>query len=347
MPADDETIHPPRRTWIPLNDADHKDLSITGPSQSGFIPEYLAGKRVDVALSSLLSDTSRARIQKAIKTGSLILDGEVITNTRLKVTAEQTYQLTLPKPANITAQAEDIPLKVVYEDDQIIVIDKVAGLVVHPGAGMPDGTLVNALLHHCDTLSNIGAPLRPGIVHRLDKDTTGLIVAAKTDSAHSHLASQFEVHSARRRYLAIIKGRMTDRNLTIEGPIGRHRVHRTRMAVTGQGKRAITHVQSIQAYNLLSLVACRLETGRTHQIRVHLTHKGYPLLGDSTYGRSFNPPRHWPETLKNAINAMKRQALHAAELTLTHPTTEKRMRFRSPVPDDMAEILALLERFAD
>ncbi|MCA1749026.1 MAG: RluA family pseudouridine synthase, partial [Parasphingopyxis sp.] len=248
--------------------------------------------------------------------------------------------LTVPEPEPATAEAQDIPLDIVFEDDQLIVIDKPAGLVVHPAAGNPDRTLVNALLHHCaGRLSGIGGVARPGIVHRIDKDTSGLMVAAKTDKAHEGLARQFRNHSIIRVYKAIAFGLFKQSEGSIETQLARSPQNRKKMAVAEapQGKRAVTHYRRISALYEASLVECRLETGRTHQVRVHMAHIGHPLLGDPVYGRPRGAHRKILDDL-----AFRRQALHAAQLGFVHPVTKDDLTFESDLPADMQELLRAL-----
>ena len=250
----------------------------------------------------------------------------------------------MPEAAPAEAVAQDIPLNIVFEDEHLIVVDKPAGLVVHPAAGNLDGTLVNALLHHCrGQLSGIGGVVRPGIVHRIDKETSGLLVVAKTDAAHEGLAKQFADHSIHRAYLAIVAGVLKPTSGTVSGHIGRSDHDRKKMAVlhplNKRGKHAVTHYRLLEALGLASLVECRLETGRTHQVRVHMSSIGHPLLGDPVYGRN-------PQRLRSILTQLHfaRQALHAAELGFTHPVTGAAQNFVSALPADMAGLLVELEK---
>ena len=296
---------------------------------------------------------SRSRLQALIAEGAVVTPGGVpLDDPRLKLAPGSEVVIRLPAPRPIRAAAEDIPLEIVFEDDDLIVLDKPAGLVVHPAPGAPDGTLVNALLHHAGgTLSGIGGKLRPGIVHRIDKDTSGLLVVAKSDLAHRGLARQFAAHDLERRYLALTHGvpdpasprlahlRGVSREpggvLRIEGNIGRHPGDRKRMAVLSEsGKAAVTRARLLEAFGgKAALVECRLETGRTHQIRVHLAFAGHPLVGDTVYGRRRAP---------GLLGDFPRQALHAARLGFLHPLTGAALRFEAPLPADMRELLAAL-----
>lgn len=297
------------------------------------------GQRLDKALADA-SGLSRERVKALLTEGRITLSGKIAAQASLKPAAGTSFAITVPEAAPASAQAQDIPLTVVFEDEHLIVVDKPAGLVVHPAAGNLDGTLVNALLHHCrGQLSGIGGVARPGIVHRIDKDTSGLLVVAKTDAAHEGLARQFADHSLERAYLAIVAGRPVPPAGTVRGAIGRSSHDRKKMALVeeGRGKHAVTHFRMLEPLKDASLVECRLETGRTHQVRVHLASIGHPLLGDPVYGRT--PPR-----LRSLLSAhgFRRQALHAAELGLVHPVTGKRLHWRSELPADMRELLVEL-----
>jgi len=316
------------------------------------------GERLDRFLTDALPDMSRTRIQALIREGQVRIasspsSGATIEDVKYRVKPGEFFELTLPPAADPELKAQAIPLTVVYEDDALIVIDKPAGLVVHPGAGQPDGTLVNALLAHCGTsLSGIGGVARPGIVHRLDKDTSGLMVAAKTDRAHRALAKQFADHGRTgdmaRGYLALVWGAPSRPHGRIEAPLGRHRASRTKMAVLpkNKGRFAATQWRLFESYGghgkdpAASLIKCTLETGRTHQVRVHMAHYGYPLVGDPLYGPGFKSKlRTLPEDLADAIQSLDRQALHAAHLAFVHPSTGTLMEFNSELPDDLAEIV--------
>ncbi len=300
-----------------------------------------ANTRLDIWLAgrvagAYVAEMSRAGVQRWIKGGFVTREGMVEANPARKVRANETYDVDLPEIAATEVVAQDIPLVVVYEDKDLIVIDKPAGLTVHPGAGNPDGTLVNALLHHCgDSLSGINGEARPGIVHRIDKDTSGLLVAAKHDQAHRHLARQFARHSIHRVYNAIVKGEVAKATGRIEGNIGRHPTARIRRAVVAVGgKPAVTHYRVLERFGkVATLVECQLETGRTHQIRVHMSHLGHPLLGDPMYGNGKG---------LEFLGLAERQLLHAAELGFVHPSSNQEMRFESPLPADFVGVLEKL-----
>jgi len=258
----------------------------------------------------------------------------------MKAVAGGAYQVEIPEPRALHNEAQDIALEIVFEDDHLLVVDKPAGMVVHPAAGNFDGTLVNALLHHCaGRLSGIGGVARPGIVHRIDKDTSGLLVVAKSDVAHEGLGAQFAKHSIDRRYLAIVAGLPNPLNGSIDAPLARSSANRKKMAVVeaGRGKRAVTHYRIVTPLRGAALVECRLETGRTHQVRVHLASIGHPLLGDPVYGR----PRQGHRELLKRLN-FQRQALHAAELGFVHPVSKDNLSFKSAVPPDIQELFGAL-----
>ncbi len=297
------------------------------------------GWRLDRALAQAVPTLSRERLKALIATGNVFDPrGVPVRNASQKISAGEVFSVSIPEPEPSDNAAEEIPLKVVYEDNDLIVVDKPVGLVVHPAAGNPDGTLVNALLHHCaGQLSGIGGVARPGIVHRIDKDTSGLIVAAKHDRAHEGLARQFKEHSIDRRYLAIVAGLPTQGEGVIEAPLGRSSANRKKIAIVPGGKHATTRYRLVQPLKESALVECRLETGRTHQVRVHMASIGHPLLGDQVYGRP--RPAHWPvlETL-----GFRRQALHAARLGFMHPMNNIALSFDSEMPADMRELMAQL-----
>ena len=296
-----------------------------------------AGPRLDKALAEA-SGLSRERVKALMAEGRVTVGGKVATQASAK-SSGGAFAIDLPPPALAAAVPEEIPLVVVYEDEHLIVVDKPAGMVVHPAAGNPDGTLVNALLHHCrGQLSGIGGVARPGIVHRIDKDTSGLLVVAKSDAAHEGLARQFADHSLERAYLAVCNGRPTPPQGTISERIGRSDANRKKMAVlakdSSRGKHAVTHYKVLRELDGCSLVECRLETGRTHQVRVHLSTIGHALLGDSLYGRAHSRVRDVLQRL-----GFRRQALHAAVLGFVHPVTGDRLRFTSDLPPDMKELI--------
>lgn len=299
----------------------------------------VAGQRLDKALADA-SGLSRERIKALLGEGRIAVDGKPVSQASIKPAAGAAFRIVVPEAVPAEAQAQDIPLDVVYEDDDLIVVDKPAGLVVHPAAGNLDGTLVNALLHHCrGQLSGIGGVARPGIVHRIDKDTSGLLVVAKTDAAHEGLARQFADHSLERAYLAVVGGHPVPPAGTVRGAIARSSHDRKKMALVedGRGKHAVTHYRTVERLNGASLVECRLETGRTHQVRVHMSSIGHPLVGDPVYGRT--PPR-----LRPVLSELhfRRQALHAAVLGFVHPVSGVSLRFESRLPADMERLLVEL-----
>ncbi len=312
------------------------------------ITDVQAGQRLDKALTLLLQEhemISRVRVQALLEDGHVSLNGAVVTNSKTVTTTGQVYEVELIREAiPDVAEAQEIPLDIVYEDEDVIVINKPAGLVVHPAAGNYTGTLVNALLwHRGDELSGIGGVQRPGIVHRLDKDTSGLMVVAKHDSAHHALSKQFEKRTLSRTYLAVVWGVPMPREGTIDAPIARSKNDRKKMAVVEGGKAARTHyaVEHVLAAGALSLIRCTLETGRTHQIRVHLTHLGNPLIGDQVY--TGNRRRGLTEPYTSAVKHFPRQALHAAELHFISPKTGEMMEFSADLPQDMSDLLKQLE----
>jgi 23S rRNA pseudouridine1911/1915/1917 synthase len=310
------------------------DYSSAGQAASAehAIPPECAGLRLDAALAQLFPEHSRSRLQAWLKQGRILVDGDT-ADAKRKVFGGETVQLDEPPlPAETAGQAEDIALNVVYEDAQLLVIDKPPGLVVHPGSGNWSGTMMNALLHHSPQLAQIP---RAGIVHRLDKDTSGLLVVAKTPAAQTDLVRQLQARSVRRHYLALALGAVT-RDGTVDAPIGRHPVQRTKMAVVVGGREARTHYSVRERFARATLVECRLETGRTHQIRVHMASLGHPLVGDAAYGRAKSGDAR--------LDAFPRQALHAWRLALIHPLTGQEMAWESPLPADMAALLEELRR---
>jgi 23S rRNA pseudouridine1911/1915/1917 synthase len=291
------------------------------------IPAECAGLRLDAALAQVFPEHSRSRLQAWLKEGRIRVDGAA-GDAKRKVFGGEIIVLDAPPPPTETAQqAEDIGLNVAFEDDCLLVIDKPAGLVVHPGSGNWSGTLMNALLHHAPQLAQIP---RAGIVHRLDKDTSGLLVVAKTPAAQTDLVRQLQARSVKRHYLALALGKVA-RDGTVDAPIGRHPVQRTKMAVVGGGREARTHYVVRERFPHATLVECRLETGRTHQIRVHMASIGHPLVGDPAYGRAKSGDAR--------LDAFARQALHAWRLALIHPATGSEMAWESPLPADMASLL--------
>jgi 23S rRNA pseudouridine1911/1915/1917 synthase len=313
-----------------------------------------AGQRLDRVLAARVDGLSRSRLKALILDGEAAIDGRTIRDPEYRVNAGETVALRLPPPAPAKPAAENIPLAVVYEDADVIVIDKPRGLVVHPAAGNWTGTLVNALIAHCGTsLSGVGGERRPGIVHRLDKDTTGLMVVAKNDRAHRRLAAQFAAHGRdgrlARGYLAFVWGAPERPKGTIDAPIDRHPQARDKRAVRAGGREAVTHWEVLQRYPgidgkpVASLLACRLDTGRTHQIRVHLAHIGHPLLGDDVYGPGFKTKAaHLTPAARDALAALGGQALHAYLLGFEHPTTGDSLEFRSELPAELGRLRDVL-----
>ena len=287
------------------------------------------GERVDSYIASSLDGPSRSFVQKLIEKGNVLLNGEVLSSKKEKLKAGDEIEITLPEPEKIEIVAEDIPLDIVYEDEDVLVVNKPRGMVVHPAVGNYTGTLVNAIMHHCgDRLSSINGVIRPGIVHRIDKDTSGLLVIAKNDKAHESLSAQLQEHSVTRKYIALVHNNFTNDEGTIDEPIGRDPKNRLRQAVTHQNsKRAVTHYEVLERFGQYTLLQCQLETGRTHQIRVHMAYIKHPLVGDLVYG-----PR------KSRIN-VEGQVLHAKVLGFVHPSTGEYMEFDSELPDYFKEVL--------
>ena len=307
--------------------------AVSASSHSLRVPEELAGLRLDQALARMLPGFSRSRLQDWVKAARVTVDGAAAA-PKDKVWGGE--RIDVRPEADATALAgtpQPIPLTIVHEDDQLLVVDKPAGLVVHPGSGNPDGTLLNALLHHAPELASVP---RAGIVHRLDKDTSGLLVVAKTIEAQTHLVRQLEAHSMHRQYAAVVVGVPSMQGM-VEAPIGRHPVTRTKMAVVARGKAARTHYRVLRSGSSWSELECTLETGRTHQIRVHMHSIGNPLVGDPVYGAA-SALRRLPE----AARRFPRQALHAARLQLIHPAVGTELRFESPLPPDIAQLLEQL-----
>jgi 23S rRNA pseudouridine1911/1915/1917 synthase len=316
-----------------------------------------AGTRLDQWLAiQLAPDLSRNRIKSLIEAGTVAIDGAVVSEPKRKVREGEVVTVTVPEAEPAEPEGEDITLNILFEDDDLIVINKPAGLVVHPGAGNWTGTLVNALIHHCgDSLSGIGGVKRPGIVHRLDKDTSGVMVVAKTDKAHKKLSEAFADHgqtgSLERAYLALVWGVPNQPNGTINAHLGRSSKDRLKQAVVSEGRddarHAITHFSVVERFGqkpdgtaMASLIECRLETGRTHQIRVHMAHIGHPLIGDQDYGMAFKTKiNKLPDTLATQVRALGRQALHAYLLAFDHPRSAEFMEFKSEMPNDMSELV--------
>ena len=332
-----------------MSDASGTENSVDGTIRQAQAEESHAGWRLDRFLAAALPDFSRSRLQQLLEGATVFLGERTIKDANHRVKPGETYTVSVPPTAPAIPQGQDIPLEVIYEDKDLIVINKPAGLVVHPAAGNPDGTLVNALIAHCGPgVLRIGGEERPGIVHRLDKDTSGLLVAAKTERAMASLAKQFANHTIERAYNAVVWGSPRDATGLIESQIGRSPFDRKRMTVlrTG-GKRAATRYKVIEKFGpverpFASLIECRLETGRTHQIRVHLTHLGHPLIGDPQYGRNRSAPRAKSPAEDRAFTVaadFPRQALHAFVLGFQHPSLHKTLRFEAPWPADFAELV--------
>ncbi|MFZ5693604.1 MAG: RluA family pseudouridine synthase [Pseudomonadota bacterium] len=318
-------------------------LSLTAASED-------AGTRLDRVLAAHLPELSRTRLKALILEGAVTAGGRAVDDPGYKVKTGEVFTIAVPPPEPAEPEGENIPLSILYEDDQVIVIDKPAGLVVHPAAGHQTGTLVNALIAHCgESLSGIGGVMRPGIVHRLDKDTSGVMVVAKTDKAHKSLSEQFADHGRtgdlERGYLAFVWGAPDRPRGTIDAPIDRHPHNREKMAVRQGGRDAITHWEVRERYAgadgkpVASLIECRLETGRTHQIRVHLAHIGHPILGDETYATGFRTKAvRLPKAAQAALQALGRQALHAYFLAFQHPVSGKVQQFQSELPVPLARL---------
>ena len=297
-----------------------------------FIDEESNGTRIDRVLSLLLAESSRSYIQKLIEKGNVTVDGQTCTSKKYKVSSGQQVDLLMPPPENLSVEPENIPLDIVYEDEDVLVVNKPRGMVVHPAAGNYSGTLVNAVLYHCgERLSSINGVIRPGIVHRIDKDTSGLLMIAKNNMAHESLSAQLAEHSITRRYTALVYHNLTEDEGTVDAPIGRDPKNRLRMAVTSlNSKRAVTHWKVLERFGRYTLIEARLETGRTHQIRVHMAYIHHPLVGDMVYG-----PKKQPLTEDG-------QMLHARVLGFVHPRTGEYMEFQRPLPPEFEAVLQKL-----
>ena len=290
-----------------------------------------AGKRIDAWLSTQMEDMTRSGVQRLLEEGRITCNGKVPAKN-YKLNGTETLEISMPDPVPVDVVPQNIPLDVVYEDEDVIVVNKPKGLVVHPAPGHPDGTLVNALLYHCgDSLSGVGGELRPGIVHRIDRDTSGLIIAAKNDFAHHKLAAQLQDHSLARVYRCIVTGNLREDSGTVDAPIGRHPVDRKRMAVVADGRNAVTHWQVLERFQGFTYVECRLETGRTHQIRVHMAHTGHPILGDTVYGN------------KKPVPGLQGQCLHAVGLRFLHPRTGELVEVGYPLTEEFEKQLHKLQ----
>ena len=291
-----------------------------------------AGTRLDACLARAIEDLTRSAAAKAVEDGRVLVNGKA-PNKSYKLTGHEQIEFTPEEPAPIDAVPQDIPLDVVYEDDDVIVVNKPSGLVVHPAPGHPDGTLVNALLYHCgDSLSGVGGALRPGIVHRIDRDTSGLIIAAKNDYAHQFLSAQLADHTLARTYECIVVGNLREDRGTVDAPIARDSRDRKRMAVVPGGRRAVTHWTVLARYPGYTHVQCRLETGRTHQIRVHMAYLGHPILGDTVYGA------------KKPVPGLTGQCLHAVGLQFIHPRTKELVSLSCPLPGEFTAALRKIDR---
>ena len=292
-----------------------------------------AGKRVDAWLAGQMDGLTRSAAQRLLEDGRVVLDGKPLAKN-YRLTGKEALTVSLPDPEPLDAVPQDIPLDVVYEDADVIVVNKPKGLVVHPAPGHPDGTLVNALLHHCgSSLSGIGGELRPGIVHRIDRDTSGLIIAAKNDAAHQALSAQLQDHTLARTYEAVVVGNLREDRGTVDAPIGRHHTDRKKMAVTDRGGRAaVTHWEVLERFQGFTHVRCRLETGRTHQIRVHMAHLGHPICGDTVYGA------------RKPVPGLTGQCLHAVGLRFIHPRTGEAVELSCPLSDAFTALLEKLRK---
>lgn len=304
------------------------------------VPESCLGKRLDQAIAQMFPDYSRSRLKDWILAGNVTVNGEVLTRAREKMYGGEVITINAEVEAELRFEAQDIALDIVYEDDDILVINKPAGLVVHPGAGNPDGTVLNALLHHCPEIDVVP---RAGIVHRLDKDTTGLMVVAKTIAAQTNLVEALQLREITREYEAVANGLMTAGGV-VDEPIGRHPTKRTHMAVTFSGRPSVTHYRVLEKYRLHTRLRLRLETGRTHQIRVHMAHITHPLVGDPVYGGRPRPPKNSTPELLAKLRSFKRQALHAAMLSLYHPITGELMTWHADLPADFVELVEVLQQ---
>lgn len=293
-----------------------------------YVSNETEGARIDKWLSENIEDLSRASVQKLLKENNILINSKAV-NKNYKLRTNDVIDINIPDPVELDIQPQDIPIDIVYEDNDLLIVNKPKGMVVHPAAGNPDGTLVNALLYHCKgRLSSINGVIRPGIVHRIDKYTSGLLIVAKTDTAHTHLANQIKEHSFTREYMGIVCGHMSniDKENTINAPIGRHKLNRKKMSVTDtNSKHAVTHYKVLETFDKYSLLKFILETGRTHQIRVHMSYIGHPILGDDVYGKAFK--------------GIDGQCLHAKKIGFIHPSTGEYMEFDSELPDYFENIL--------
>lgn len=299
------------------------------------VPDEQTGKRLDQAVCAICPDYSRAQWQQWIKSGDVTVNGNVVSKTRHKVTADDHIEVNTILVEQGTWEAQPIPLDIAYEDNQLIIVNKPAGLVVHPGAGNPDSTLVNALRHYDENLVHIP---RAGIIHRLDKETSGLLIVARTLESHHALTQALSEREIKREYQAIVHGTLIS-GATVHAPIDRHPTHRVKMAIRDGGRDAVTHYRLIEKFSHFTHIKCELESGRTHQIRVHMKHIGHPLVGDPLYGYGKNIPGKLGDNLRDIARSFPRQALHAWRLTLTHPTTGELLEVESTLPSDMQQLL--------
>lgn len=320
------------------HDAEIPEAASEAP-RAARVPDAMAGRRFDAVLAELFPEFSRSRLAGWVKSGDVLLDGATV-RPREAVRGGQEVLLTATLEIQVSAEPEDIPLSVLYEDSEVLVIDKPAGLVVHPGAGNHSGTLVNALLFRDPAFAAVP---RAGIVHRLDKDTSGVMVVARTLQAHAALVAQLSARDVHRQYLAVVVGALVSGG-TVNAAIDRHPRDRLRMAVREDGREATTHYRLQERFRAHTALECRLETGRTHQIRVHMAHVGFPLIGDPAYGGRFRIPPAASPTLVETLKSFPRQALHARFLELDHPETGERMSWESPLPDDFVWLLTLLRQ---
>ena len=294
--------------------------------------EESKNQRLDAFLASSLDGLTRSQATRLIESGEVAVEGRAVSKS-YKLAGGEDIAVTLPEPEPVEAVPQDIPLDVVYEDADVIVVNKPSGMVVHPAPGHPDGTLVNALLYHCaGTLSGVGGALRPGIVHRIDRDTSGLIIAAKNDAAHQYLSAQLADHTLARTYECIVVGKLREDRGTVDAPIARHPTDRKRMAVVAGGREAVTHWEVIARYPGYTHVRCRLETGRTHQIRVHMAYIGHPILGDTVYGA------------KKEVPGLTGQCLHAVGLRFLHPRTHEVVELFCPLPEEFTRMLQKIRK---
>tara|TARA_R110002020_G_scaffold19053_11_gene66133 strand:- start:460 stop:1488 length:1029 start_codon:yes stop_codon:yes gene_type:complete len=325
--------------------AEDTALEFEGDEVEVVVDAEMAGGRLDAALAKVHTVLSRSRIKELILTGAVSIDGKPVSEPKYRLSAGETIILLAPPPEDAEPQAENIPLDILYEDDQLIVINKPVGMVVHPAPGSPNGTLVNALIYHCgESLQGIGGVKRPGIVHRLDRDTSGVMVAAKTERAHRHLSAQFADHGRtgplHRAYIAFVWGSTETAKGSIDAPLGRDQNNRLKQTVRKDGREAITHYMVEARFGDegwdITRIQCQLETGRTHQIRVHMAHIGHPLVADTVYASGYaTKVNRLPPDVAGPIQALGRQALHAAELGFEHPVSQEEMFFEAPLPPDL------------